>query len=78
VLAAQGGRVGAAALALLCLWQPEAAELFERQWQGGVDGNVRASAAAHPWMLAAAAAVAAAAGGRQWRLLCSACVGAGR
>ncbi len=57
-------------------WQRKAAELFGRQWQSGVDGNVKALAAAHPWTLAAAtAAAAAAAGGGQWRLLCSARVG---
>ncbi len=44
------------------LWQHEAAELFGRRWQGGVDGNVRTLAAAHPWMSAAVVAAAAAAG----------------
>ena len=39
-------------------------ELFGRQRQGGVDDNVKALAAAHPWTSAAAtAAVEAAAGG---------------
>jgi hypothetical protein len=57
------------------LWQRKAAELFGRRQQGGVNGNVRALAAAHPWTLAAAAA--AAAGGGQRCLLCLACVKVG-
>ncbi len=58
--------------------QHEAAELFGRRRQGGVDGNVRALAAAHPWTSAAAAAAAVAvAGWGQQRLLCSACVRVG-
>ena len=44
-------------------WQCKAAELFGKQRQGGVDGNVKALAAAHPWTLAAAMAAAAAAAG---------------
>ncbi len=59
-------------------WQREAAELFGRWQQGGVDGNVKALAEAHPLTSVAATAVAAvAAGGGQWRLLCSARVGVG-
>ncbi len=47
-------------------WQRKAAELFGRRRQGSVDGNVKASAAAHPWTSAVAtAAAAAAAGGGQ-------------
>ncbi len=67
--------------------QCKAVELFGRGQLGGVDGDVKASAAAHPWtlavaaavvgVLAAAAAAAAAAGGGQLRLLCSACIGVG-
>ncbi len=52
--------------------------MFGRRRQGSVDGNVKAAAAAHPWTLVAVmAAAVAAAGGGQWRLLCSARVGAG-
>jgi hypothetical protein len=69
----QGGGSGAC---FPWLWQRKAAELFGRQRQGGVDGNVRASAAVHPWTLVVAAA-AAEAGGGQRRLLCLACVGVG-
>ena len=42
-------------------WQREAAELFGRRWQGGVDGNVKALAAVQPLTLAVALAAAAAA-----------------
>jgi hypothetical protein len=56
----QGGGSGAR---FAWLWQRKAAELFGQWWQGVVDGNVRALAAAHPWMSAAVAAAAAAAGG---------------
>ena len=37
--------------------------MFGRRRQGGVDGNVKALVAAHPWTSAAATAAAAAAGG---------------
>ncbi len=56
-------------------WQHAAAELFEQRRQGSSNGNVRALAAAHPWMSVAAAAVAA--GGGQGHLLRSACAGVG-
>jgi hypothetical protein len=69
----QGGGRGAF---FAWLWQCKAAELFGQWRQGGIDGNVRALAAVHPWTLEAAAA-ATAAGEGQRHLLCSACVGVG-
>ncbi len=72
-----GWQGGGSGTGFAWLWQRKAAELFGRRWQGSIDGNVRALAAAHPWM-SGAAAVATVAGGGQRRLLCLACVGVGQ